>query len=75
MMIIWKPTQNLTLLRVIYFLCRTSSGKLHLAHEVGKISLADCRLIEDPNDKDDENNQGDMDNQDRNNEGVYYSLS
>lgn len=50
---------------------RTSSGKLHLAPEVGKISLADCRLIEDPNDKDDENNQGDMDTQDGNNEGNW----
>lgn len=50
---------------------RTTSGKLHLAPEVGKISLADCRLIEDPNDKDDENNPGDMDMQDGNNEGMY----
>lgn len=49
---------------------RTTSGKLHLAPEVGKISLADCRLIEDPNDKDDENNPGDMDIQDGNNEGM-----
>jgi hypothetical protein len=43
---------------------------LHLAPEVGKISLADCRLIEDPNDKDDDNNPGDMEIQDGNNEGA-----
>lgn len=53
---------------------RTTSGKLHLAPEVGKISLTDCRLIEDPNEKDDENNQGDMDIQDGNNEGMYKNL-
>eukprot|EP00102_Acyrthosiphon_pisum_P026621 XP_016663831.1 PREDICTED: ras-specific guanine nucleotide-releasing factor 2-like isoform X2 [Acyrthosiphon pisum] len=48
---------------------RTTSGKLHLAPEVGKISLADCRLIEDPNDKeDDNNNPGDLEIPDGNNE-------
>ncbi|VVC30593.1 Hypothetical protein CINCED_3A018389 [Cinara cedri] len=47
---------------------RTTSGKLHLAPEVGKISLADCRLIEDPNEKDDDNNTTDMEVQDGNNE-------
>jgi len=52
------------------FTYRTTSGKLHLAPEVGKISLADCRLIEDPNEKDDDN-PGDMEIQDGNNEGVY----
>lgn len=27
---------------------RTSSGKLHLAQDIGKIPLADALLIEDP---------------------------
>lgn len=50
---------------------RTTSGKLHLAPEVGKISLADCRLIEDPNDKeDDNNNPGELEIPDGNNEGM-----
>jgi len=55
----------------IYIYFRTTSGKLHLAPEVGKISLADCRLIEDPNDKeDDNNNPGDLEIPDGNNEGM-----
>lgn len=48
---------------------RTTSGKLHLAPEVGKISLSDCRLIEDPNEKEDDNNATDMEVQDGTNEG------
>ncbi|KAF0767236.1 ras-specific guanine nucleotide-releasing factor 2-like isoform X3 [Aphis craccivora] len=52
---------------------RTTSGKLHLAPEVGKISLADCRLIEDPNDKeDDNNNPGELEIPDGNNEVKFF---
>ncbi|XP_050520662.1 ras-specific guanine nucleotide-releasing factor 2-like isoform X3 [Daktulosphaira vitifoliae] len=49
---------------------RTTSGKLHLAPEVGKISLAECRLIEDPNEKEDDNNQGEIETQESNNEAA-----
>jgi len=54
----------------IYIYFRTTSGKLHLAPEVGKISLADCRLIEDPNDSYENNNPGDLEIPDGNNEGM-----
>lgn len=37
---------------VFLFACRTSGGRLHLISDVGKISLADATLIEEPNDSD-----------------------
>ena len=34
------------------FICRTQAGRLHLVDSVGKISLADVTLVEDPSEED-----------------------